>query len=547
MPAIRWIMIVALVAWPSFVWAACGGSTPNWTSSADSASIAACLADGTFQAGDTITVSGNATYDTGGQLLINKSVNLIGSGTPVITRGTLGSGYSLFNVTLTSDVAVRISGFRFDNVTNDNSNYYAIGLNGKTDGTLLLTKIRLDHNYFQKGKRAVNVVGAVYGSIDSNTFNNCDIGVGVTGDNNYGWNRAIAAGTTNALFVEGNTFTGTEAGRDRNLNQAIYQQAGARSVTRYNTFDFSNITGSGAAGFYDSHGNQGGCDTPFATFRGQPIIEAYNNSLIAGAAGSISSYAAFTIRGGSSLIYNNDYFTSSGGGLYAIYLWEEEEWTSGNFSGPCTVWPSEDQIFNSFFWNNTTYWNGAGSGTNLTDVSKHSNNSSGTYIVKDRDYFMAAPAASGGKETLSVVATYGAITGSKYGDAMTFSAEGANAYNPYTPATCPNALADPLTTGYCNTSVRGASGYNLDAGGDPVPYAVTPSVASGNGTISPAVAEAVLSGADSSTYTATPENGWKVASWTNTSCGTATTCQWTNVTENKDMAVTFSEIQLMPW
>jgi len=220
-------LIIAILLIPSFLWAACGGSHPNWTAT-NLPDVATCQANGSFSAGDTITLTGNSTVDTGNQLTITNSMNLIGSGLPVLTRGTLAAGTALITVTLASDITVRISGIKFDNGTNDNTDKYAIYINGKTDNSLLVTKIRIDNNYFQKGKRAVNWQGAAYGLVDHNIFNNCDIGVNVSGDNTYAWARAITAGTANAVFIEDNTFQGDDD-LDKALNHQIYHSGGGRS------------------------------------------------------------------------------------------------------------------------------------------------------------------------------------------------------------------------------------------------------------------------------------------------------------------------------
>ena len=60
---------------------ACAGSSPNWTSTADHTSLCACISGAT--AGDTITVTGNATWTSG--IEFTRGVNLIGSGNPTIT------------------------------------------------------------------------------------------------------------------------------------------------------------------------------------------------------------------------------------------------------------------------------------------------------------------------------------------------------------------------------------------------------------------------------------------------------------------------------
>lgn len=435
----RMTIIIIFSLLPLQLWAACTGSTPNWSCTADYASMDNLINHNTpagFTAGDTITVSGNATWDT--SLPITKAIYLIGSGNPIITRGAFVS--PLITIQPTSgDPVIRISRFRFEQVTNVGSDRVAINVIGKSDGSGSgLTKIRIDHNYFNKGKNAVTLNYWLEILVDNNTFNNCDIGVRINGDGNYSWQRAITPGTNHANFIEDNTFIADEANRDRNLNQQIYQQGGARSVTRYNTIDVSAVTSAGAASLYDSHGNQGGCDTPFGIFRGQPLLEVYNNTFKA-YSGNAIAYEMVGIHGGSSLIHDNNFYTTTGSNPYTIRLWEEETWSSGNFVGPCTAYPSGDQINNSFFWNNNRYYQGATSPTLLTDASKHSNNVAGS-ITKDIDYFMHEPQATGGKNILTSVATYGYITGQKYGTPMSFAA-GQQAYYPYTPYTYPHPLS----------------------------------------------------------------------------------------------------------
>ena len=421
------------------VYAACTGASPTWMTTPDYASVSSCIA--AASSGDTINVSaGSATWTS--QLSIKKNVHLIGPGKDNLTI-THGYAGALINITLTSDVTVRISGIYFTQSTNRNG-YSTIQVNGKTDGSFAYTKVRIDNNKFEKGTRAVTVNGWVEGLIDNNTFVNCNIAVGVNGDNTYSWNRPIVAGTKYALFVEDNTFIVNNS-TDQEPNEQVYLQEGARTVVRYNTFDGSTYT-NGNSFFFDSHGNWGTVSgTP--QYRGQPITEVYNNKMT-----GHHSYGPMDFRGGS-LLWHHNAVTLLTSYLPNMSMREEEAWTSG---GPfcyssCPVftqWASWDNITNSFFWENTF------NGVSLTEVNYTTYMwlkdpaTEATFIKKDRDYFIHAPAAAGGKST------YPTVPG-KYD--MTFSSDGANAYYPYVPYTYPHPLRGSNPTQYA-LSVTSANG-----------------------------------------------------------------------------------------
>jgi hypothetical protein len=395
-------------------------------------------------AGDTVTVPpGTCTWTT--PITITKSLYLIGAG-PTSTIINHGYAGTLIDISLTSDIPVRISGFYFKQTTN-NPGYRLIQVNGKKDGSFALTKLRIDNNKFEKGSRTVQVNGWVEGLIDNNTFLNCNIAIGINGDNDYAWTRTITAGSANALFIENNTFTTTNDA-DREPNQPIYHQEGARTVTRYNTFDASAYTnGNGIP--YDSHGNQD-LYAEAGAFRGQPIVEVYANIFT-----SYKAYAMMDIRGGSSLIWNNAFTRITGSG-HTIRLWEEEAWSKSHFpAGLDTEWPAEDQVTNTFIWGNTL--NGAA----LTAVTFNDAVKTPTFIQENRDYFMHAPQATGGKSTYTD--RLGAA-GNGADGTLTFSAEGANAYNGYTGYTCPHPLADPSAQGSCDSDTAGITGYTLTGG-----------------------------------------------------------------------------------
>ena len=170
-----------------------------------------------------------AIWDSGLSLTGTKNITIVGSGTPIITRGSTSD--PLITIQPSSgNPSVRISGFKFDNGTNTGTEKNSILIRGKSDGTGSgLTNIRIDHNYFNKGRHAVYLIYWVEAVIDSNTFNNCDVAVMVLGDNSFSWKREIAAGTVHANFIEDNTFLADESNRDVNLSEQIYHQSGGVS------------------------------------------------------------------------------------------------------------------------------------------------------------------------------------------------------------------------------------------------------------------------------------------------------------------------------
>jgi len=380
--------------------------------------------------GDTVRVpAGSCTWSS--TLTITKGITLRGSG--VDKTNITGTGTTdIFNVDLSSNLFFRLVNFSLIYTTN-NLGGSAIYINGR--GNSWATIVRIDHNKFVKGTRPVYASGWVEGVVDHNTFINNNIAFHMTGDNDDAWSRPIEAGTEHALFAENNLFI-IDNNADREPNHLIYHQEGGRTVVRYNIFNGSAYT-NGNSIFHDSHGNQNYYQGTSGDFRGQPIIEIYNNVFQ-----GHHSYGFGSFRGGSVLYYNNVLTTDSGSAPY-LSLTEEEDWQTAFFSPLKTVWNAEDQVMNSFFWNNTA--NGVG----ITSIWLSHGNSdctgssspyacctgSGTgtcddvFIQKDRDYFMHAPNATGGR-------TY--YTGRPGGAEAWVS--GANAYYPYTPYTYPHPL-----------------------------------------------------------------------------------------------------------
>ena len=283
--------------------------------------------------------------------------------------------------------------------------------------------------------------GRVWGLIDHVTFTNTYSGVFVSGDNNLAWALTIAAGTANALFIEDSSFI-LNASSVSVVDAEVYVQEGASVVSRYNIFDSTAFT---APGFltlmYNHHGNQDYVTTcPLTThFRGQPIFESYNNTARAYRLGG----GQFEGYRGGSVIVHDETFETTITGEETIYLSEEEQWQGAFFSPLRTVWPSQDQVTNSFFWNNTY------NGTPMTTAALGGvgavlaiRSNSSTMVQEDRDFFMHAPAATGGKSTYTGTRNGGSDATPTTGDcgSMTFSGSGANAYYPYTTYTYPHPL-----------------------------------------------------------------------------------------------------------
>jgi hypothetical protein len=128
--------------------------------------------------------------------------------------------------------------------------------------------------------------------------------------------------------------------------------------------------------FFDAHGNQHIWDgNPSSTSNIRSTIggEIYGNVF------KRSQYRVFNLRGGSWLIFSNRWDNSA-----TINLTEEEGWQTQFFNPLDTSWPAQEQITNTFIWNNTNS-SGLVTGVSLPQASDS------TFIQKNRDYWMNAP------------------------------------------------------------------------------------------------------------------------------------------------------------
>lgn len=327
--------------------------------------------------GDTVKIpAGSVTWTT--TLNLNKAIMLIGAGTSSTIFN--GNGGTMMTISLPADKPVRVSGIHFNN--SRTTTVPTLILAGKTysgSGTAL-TSFRIDHCKFSYGKRAVNPNGWCYGVIDHNTFVNCDIAVGLSGDDNAAWSRPIQPGSANTVCIEDNTFL-----IDNNItgepNEQIYHQEGTRTTIRNNTFDGHSYT-AGNSLFFDCHGNQGyNTGNDKTDFRGTILVEFYNNNLRA-----YKTYRMLYIRAGTIFAYNNA-MTCDTGTPAAFALSEEESWQTQFFNPLRTAWPAQDQVTESFFWANTM------NGKAVTACTLWNANDA-TFIQQGRDYWMSAPIAT---------------------------------------------------------------------------------------------------------------------------------------------------------
>jgi hypothetical protein len=270
----------------------------------------------------------------------------------------------------------------------------------------------VDNCFFNGGGSATgdNDIGVAiyslrsYGVVNNNTFITAAREViQVWGTEATAWGESKSLGDSNALYVEGNTFSGTS-------DEVIMGFGGSNYVFRYNTI-------SGGYTQIDSHGS---CD---GDPRGGRTFEIYRNSITITAA----SWAGLSLRGGTGVVWENVLTESGGTFSRQIGL---TEYQLGYASCVCdTEYPIADQIGRGqdqsldplYIWSNTT--NGSPSTISLYSAGTACGEVSlSDYIQENRDYYLSVK------------------TG-------------------YSPYICPH----PLTglTGGCSVTTAGRSGYNI--------------------------------------------------------------------------------------
>jgi hypothetical protein len=252
---------------------------------------------------------------------------------------------------------------------------------------------------------------------------------------------SMVAGSSDALFIEDNQFIDNGDFPGTSSQERIGTFNGGKLVIRYNRWDstlYPNAStidpiqthGSAAAGAVGGYWQLG-----TGGRRGQSIVEIYNNVMI----GKRIDFLAL-VRGSSNLIFNNTVTHTTLAPAARIYM-REEEYTESQWAPLRAAWPAEDQVHNTFIWNNT--FNGAAqTAANIVtgDVA--------FAIQEGRDYFLHAPEATGGRETFT---GQNGAAGSFPTDGinlvtkgtMVFEPNAANAHFPYTSYTYPHPLTAP--------------------------------------------------------------------------------------------------------
>ena len=259
-------------------------------------SSAVQLAIDASTSGDTVMVPpGSATWLTP-IAISGKALTLLGSGidsTVITDRTTAGA----INADVTGLNFVRISGF----TVVASSTHTSAGL-VNVDGSQATVGFRFDHNRLlipSAISRGI-IPKSTYGLIDNNVFDVTatsgsvqSVSVWGSSDSSDGgftpWTRPLTLGSTNAVYIEDNTFNYSTQAED-----SIDAYGGARLVIRGNTFN--NIS----VGF---HGTDSG------NRRSMHSFEIYSNSFVNN---SSTHLRAATIRGGTGVVFGNTYGGSGG-------------------------------------------------------------------------------------------------------------------------------------------------------------------------------------------------------------------------------------------
>jgi hypothetical protein len=253
---------------------------------------------------------------------------------------------------------------------------------------------RIDHCKFSSSRAffdAVTVFGSrenthPRGLIDHNEIRNQRIVVfGWNSLNaNVLWSQPLGLGGPQMVFVEDNTFTGTQ------WASAVDGNYGGRYVFRYNTL--TNM-------YIEAHSLQGDHERAVRSW------EIYNNTI---SQSGVAMWTPFFVRGGTGVIYNN---TISGAwGFPGITLDNVRSFDARGAAGLCNGnslwdgnqlsngWPCRDQIGRSkdqWTWTSANpyppqasepayFWNNRLNGSN-TSVQIH--NGTDAWIVAGRDFF----------------------------------------------------------------------------------------------------------------------------------------------------------------
>lgn len=343
------LMLFAVLLCATTADAACVADGANWASTPDLTSVASCVTQA--DAGDTITVSaGDGSETWASTLSITKGINLIGPGSGSLTITSSSEPAISYSPTIgADDNPFRLSGFTFKaGSTNTLLRFGNINNAPSAEGNNKLTKNRVDNCVFTQDTVAAGtdltnplvwLFPGTYGVFHNNTFNAHKYAFRATSNTygNAGWTYwGWTPGTSDAVYVENNTFNYVYTGTSNEGNVGTSSQSPHRWVFRYNTFTIVAKSFS----FFDAHGNLG------SQYSSVQISNLYGNKIVAGT----KSGWLHGIRGGQAFVFFNDWQTT--GSAPTIKVQEED--ADSNGPGPATnaITGQPQHIYNSFFWNN---------------------------------------------------------------------------------------------------------------------------------------------------------------------------------------------------
>jgi hypothetical protein len=269
--------------------------------------------------GDTVVVPAGSASWTNSVLdepviVINKGITLIGAGIgkTVITDATLDNNNNvqetLIQVSGSEGKPFRISGFSFLEMNDTGIKIYGSCKNWRVD------HINIENAPGDLGEYAIYIGGHTYGVIDHCTFKG-RIEICFKGRNDPDWELPLTLGSANAVYIEDCTFRGADG--TGALCDMCDGDDGARLVVRYNT-----VTNQ----YPHVHGALG-------TGRSAFSIEVYENTFIDN--GGTNCYCMGSIRGGTGVVFNNDYQGDWGGFHVRDQSYED---------GACTGYSCLDQV-----------------------------------------------------------------------------------------------------------------------------------------------------------------------------------------------------------
>jgi len=210
-------------------------------------------------------------------LISGKRVTLRGAGADqtVITDGNRVAWRDLL-IWIDGQQPARVTGFTFKGFIDNNRGAAAVAVHGDCKGW------RIDHCKFDGSPRGVWAYAGCFGLVDNCTFLNAGQGVVMKGYGPLSWERPLALGMPDAVYIEDCTFEGGGAATDG--------YHGARFVLRHNSLS-------------DTHVGQHGCDS--GNYRSTFSFEVYDNVIGKKDLKSWEVPRAMHFRGGTGVVFDN--------------------------------------------------------------------------------------------------------------------------------------------------------------------------------------------------------------------------------------------------